>query len=397
MSEPMQRPLLPITIAIIIAAGLAYAVWSLSGPDGSSRALSFSLALGAAFGVVLQRSRFCFFCHGRDLLEKSDPRGVLAILLALAVGAVGYLVIFGAWLPVPAPERLPPTAHIGPVSPVLGFAAYVFGVGMAISGSCISAHLYRLGEGSPTAPFALIGAAAGFALGFATWNPLYLAAIADAPVVWLPHQFGYAGTIALTFATLALLALLAIRASRLRLKPGEAGRLDMPRVLCAVFVKRWPAYVGGIAVGVLSAVAYLRVAPLGVTAELGSLSRTAAGDLGLLPASLHGLDGFRGCVTVVKQALLSNNGLFVGGLVLASLASALVSGEFKPRLPHADEIWRGLLGGVLMGWGAMMALGCTVGVLLSGIHAGALSGWVFLFFCFAGIAAGLWARRRFAF
>jgi hypothetical protein len=49
-----------------------------------------------------------------------------------------------------------------------------------------------------------------------------------------------------------------------------------------------------------------------------------------------------------------------------------------------------------MGWGAMIALGCTVGVLLSGIHAGALSGWVFLFFCFAGIAAGLWARRRFA-
>jgi uncharacterized membrane protein YedE/YeeE len=393
----MKRPLLPTLVGLLVAAGLAYGTWALSGPDGNSRALAFSLALGAAFGAVLQRSRFCFFCHARDLLEKSDPRGVLAILLALAVGAVGYLVIFGAWLPVPLPERLPPTAHIGPVSPVLGFAAYVFGLGMAISGSCISAHLYRLGEGSPTAPFALIGTAAGFALGFATWNPLYLAAIADAPVIWLPHQFGYAGTIALTFAALALLALLAVRASRLRLKPGEAGRLDLPRVLCAVFVKRWPAYVGGIAVGVLSAVAYLRVAPLGVTAELGSLSRTAAGDLGLLPASLHGLDSFRGCVTVVKQALLSNNGLFVGGLVLASLASALVAGEFKPRLPRFDEVWRGLAGGVLMGWGAMIALGCTVGVLLSGIHAGALSGWVFLFFCFAGIAAGLWVRRRFAF
>jgi hypothetical protein len=38
-----------------------------------------------------------------------------------------------------------------------------------------------------------------------------------------------------------------------------------------------------------------------------------------------------------------------------------------------------------------------VGVLLSGIHAGALSGWIFLVFCFAGVAGGLWARRRFAF
>src|SRR5690606_13948423 len=138
----------------------------------------------AVFGAVLQRSRFCFLCHTRDLLEERDPRGVLAILLALAVGALGYLVIFGIWMPVPSPERLPPTAHVGPVSWVLALAALSFGVGMAIAGSCISAQLYRLGEGSPTAPFALAGTAAGFVLGFLTWNPLYLVAIADAPVAW---------------------------------------------------------------------------------------------------------------------------------------------------------------------------------------------------------------------
>ena len=393
----MKRPVLPIIIALAIAAGLAYAVWSIAAPDANSRALAFSLALGAVFGAVLQRSRFCFFCHSRDLLESGDPRGALAILLALAVGAIGYLVIFGAWLPVPMPERLPPTAHVGPVSPVLALGAFAFGIGMAVSGSCISAHFYRLGEGSPTAPFALIGTAAGFVLGFVTWNPLYLAAIAGAPVTWLPHQLGYAGMIAITFTALALLALLTMRASRLKLKARDGGKLDLERVLCSIFVNRWPAYVGGLAVGVISAVAYLRVAPLGVTAELGSLVRTGATDAGLLPSTLHGLDSFRGCVTVVKQALLSNNGLFIVGLVLASFATAIVAGEFKPRIPRVDEIWRGLLGGVLLGWGAMVALGCTVGVLLSGIHAGALSGWIFLVFCFAGVAGGLWARRRFAF
>jgi uncharacterized membrane protein YedE/YeeE len=393
----MKRPLLPVVAAVAITVALAYAIWSLSAPDTNSRALAFSLALGAVFGAVLQRSRFCFFCHSRDLLENGDPRGALAILLALAVGAVGYAVVFGAWLPVPAPERLPPTAHIGPVSPVLALGAFTFGIGMAVSGSCISAHLYRLGEGSPTAPFALIGTAAGFVLGFATWNPLYLATISGAPTVWLPHQLGYAGTIVLTFLALGLLALLTMKASRLRLRARENGRFDIEYVLCSVFVNRWPAYVGGLAVGVISAVAYLRVAPLGVTAELGSLARTGASDLGLLPSTLHGLDGLRGCATIVKQALLSNNGLFVCGLVLASLATALVAGEFRPRMPRADEIWRGLAGGVLMGWGAMVGLGCTVGVLLSGIHAGALSGWIFLIFCFAGLSGGLWARHRFAF
>jgi uncharacterized membrane protein YedE/YeeE len=393
----MKRPVLPIIVALAIVAALGYAVWSISAPDANSRALAFSLALGAVFGAVLQRSRFCFFCHSRDLLENGDPRGMLAILLALAVGAIGYLVIFGAWLPVPMPERLPPTAHVGPVSPVLAVGAFVFGIGMAVSGSCISAHLYRLGEGSPTAPFALVGTVAGFVLGFVTWNPLYLAFVAGSPVIWLPHQVGYAGMVTLTFVALAGLAYFTIRASRLKLKARDGGKLDLDRVLCSIFVNRWPAYVGGLAVGVISAVAYFRVAPLGVTAELGSLARTAAADAGLLPSTLHGLDSFRGCVTVVKQALFSNNGLFVAGLVLASFVTAIVAGEFKPRMPRADEIWRGLVGGVLLGWGAMVALGCTVGVLLSGINAGALSGWIFLVFCFAGVAGGLWARKRFAF
>ncbi len=392
----MPQLRLPHLLAAAIAFGLLYAVWSLSGTDSASRALSISLALGALFGAVLQRSRFCFLCHTRDFLEEGDPRGVLAILLALAIGALGYLVIFGIWMPVPSPERLPPTAHVGPVSWVLALAALSFGIGMAIAGSCISAQLYRLGEGSPTAPFALVGTAAGFVLGFLTWNPLYLAAIADAPVAWLPHRLGYAGTIAVTLLVLAVFAALALRTGKLKIGASKAAALDLNSVLCAVFVKRWPAYLGGIAVGVISAVAYLRVAPLGVTAELGSLSRTAANQSGLLPGTLYGLDGLRGCATAVKQALLSNNGLFVIGLVLASFASALAAGEFKPRLPRFDEIWRGLLGGVLMGWGAMTALGCTVGVLLSGIHAGALSGWVFLAFCFAGVAGGLWARRQFA-
>jgi hypothetical protein len=58
----MKRPVLPIIIALAIAAALAYSVWSISAPDANSRALAFSLALGAVFGAVLQRSRFCFFC-----------------------------------------------------------------------------------------------------------------------------------------------------------------------------------------------------------------------------------------------------------------------------------------------------------------------------------------------
>jgi hypothetical protein len=78
-------------------------------------------------------------------------------------GTLSYHAVLGAFqpVPVPAPGRLPRAAHIGPVSWVLGVGAFVFGIGKAISGSRISAHLYRL-EGSPTAPFMLLaGAVAG--------------------------------------------------------------------------------------------------------------------------------------------------------------------------------------------------------------------------------------------
>ena len=42
----------------------------------------------------------------------------------------------------------------------------------------------------------------------------------------------------------------------------------------------------------------------------------------------------------------------------------------------------------------MTGLGCSVGTLLSGIMAGALSGWVFGIATFAGAGATLWLGRR---
>jgi uncharacterized membrane protein YedE/YeeE len=383
-----------VVLPVAILAGLALWAWFLSG-DPTARNLVFSLIAGAAFGVVLQRSRFCFLCNFRDFIEKRDARGLVSIIVALAVGAVLYHAVMMAWAPVPQPGRLPPNAHIGPVSPFLALAAFVFGIGMAISGSCLSAHFYRLGEGSAASPFALIGAGAGFFLGFLTWNPIYLASVSESPVVWLPHSICYAGTLAVTLLLCAglLVAVVAYgRRAPVEAAPGE-GLAALGR---SVFVERWPAVIGGIAVGVISAVYFFRVAPLGVTAELGSLVRTAGSAYDALPGTLLGLDTLRGCATVVKETLLSANGLFVIGLILGSFASALVAGQFKPTVPTGGQIVKGLTGGVLMGWGAMTGLGCTVGVLLSGIHAGALSGWIFLVFCIGGVWLGLIAMRRIA-
>jgi uncharacterized membrane protein YedE/YeeE len=390
MSLPLSRTALPAALLIVIAAW----AWLLQGQSGG-RDLAFSLLAGAAFGIVLQRGRFCFLCNFRDFVERREPRGLIAIIVALAAGVLLYHVVTMAWVPTPQPGRLPPNAHIGPVGPVLAVAAFVFGLGMAISGSCLSAHFYRLGEGSPTSPFALVGAAAGFLLGFLSWNLLFSLAIYASPAIWLPHQLGYTGTILASLGLLAVLAVLVLRFASPASATAEA-RFDLSGIAARVFVERWPPVVAGFLVAIISAMAFLRVAPLGVTAELGSIVRTAGFSAGLLPDTLHGLDLLRGCATVVKETLLSPNGLFVIGLVLASFAAALAAGQFKPQRPTGAQIVRGLCGGILMGWGAMTGLGCTVGVLLSGIHAGALSGWVFLAFCTLGVWLGLLAMRRIA-
>lgn len=399
------------------------AAWLLAPLPEGGRNLSLSVLLGAAFGIVLQRSRFCFYCIARDFIDKRETAGMFAVLLALGVGTLGYHAVFGAFLPIPSADRLPPGAHIGPVSLALVAGAFVFGVGMRVSGSCISAHFYRLGEGAMASPFALLGAALGFVLGFATWNSVYLAMIQQAPVVWLPQHLGYGGTVLLQGAVLLALAGWVIR--RGRGAGGQGGQgcvdarngaredrrgheqaaaraIDAPPPLAAapiaspwqaVLRDRWPPAVGGILVAVIGVVAYLRIAPLGVTAELGSVARTVAAGAGVLPARLEGLDTFAGCATVVKQVLLSNNGAFVLALVAGAWAAALAAGAFRPRWPSAKEVVRNLAGGVLMGWGGMTALGCTVGTLLSGVMAGALSGWVFGAACFAGIWVALRVAR----
>ena len=376
-------------LAVVLSLGLVFAAWQLGGADSDSQALSLSLLGGALFGLLLQRSRFCFFCVTRDFIEQRKPDGLLGIIAALAVGTLGYHLVFSAFVPDPSSGRLPPDAHVGPLSWVLGLSATVFGIGMALSGSCISAHLYRLGEGAFASLFALFGALIGFFLGFLCWNPLYLLSIQQAPVVWLPAWQGYGVSFLLQIALLGGLACWLL----LHVQASTEPRVVARNLRHLLFGQRWPTWVGGVLIGFLATLSYLRVGPLGVTAELGSVARTAADGLGWLPERLEGLDSFSGCATAVKEALLSNNGLFILGLVVASWASALLAGDFQPKRPRVSELLRNLLGGVLLGWGSMLALGCTVGTLLSGIMAGALSGWVFAVFCLVGVLLGLRIRR----
>ncbi len=436
-------------ILLLIAA--AYFYLSASERFGSQAAFVF--LTGITFGILLQRSRFCFFCILRDLFEGKNGRPAAGLLTALVVGSVGYLILFGNWIPKPSGGYLPQDAHIGPVGLHLVAGGLLFGWGMALSGSCISAHLYRLGEGFSVAPFALAGTAVGFILGFALWNTLYVATISEAPVVWLPDWGGYAPWAIIQITVLlALMIWLLLRYSRpsdsgsgsrqsahsdlsahssqtahssrddqgcspdpanavKSSAPVDPGCGDSPESVHRVreygqaedlqgytlsmlwervCVNRWPTWVGGIGIGVLSFLYYLRVEPLGVTAEIGRRSRDIGSHLEIIPTRMEGLDGFAGCSTASSPDLLTSNGIFILALVAGSLFAGVLSGRFQLSSLTVSRAVRGFAGGILLGFGAMISLGCTVGTTLSGISAFALSGWVFT----AAMTAGVWTGIR---
>ena len=371
----------------VIVSALLVSAYFLSGREGAGANAALSLLIGSALGIAFERGRFCFFCIFRDAVEDRDTTPFLSIISAIAVGAVGYAIIFGQFLPDTSTDRLPPGAHIGPVSWALVVAGLAFGIGMALSGACISGHLYRIGQGSLRAYPALLGSLLGIGLGFKSWNLLYSKSISTASTTWLPHKFGYGGALLLTLLLLLVIAIIAIKWGKnsTPIANPVSERITVASLRQSLFINRWRPLTTGAIFGVIGTIAYLRIEPLGVTRQLSTTSRTYFEGKGWIPQNLDGLDLMAGCVAVVSTAIV-NNGWLILGIVLASFAAALTGNRFK----FQQITWRNgltaLLGGVLLGWSSMIALGCTVGVLLSGTQSFALSGWVF----FATVFIGSW-------
>lgn len=371
-----------VAIAAVVAGLKLHAV------AGRGRELSFTLLAGLAAGIVFQRSQFCFASAFRDIFRHRDRRVLAGLITTLAVGSAGYAIVFGAWIPDPSLYR-PDTAHIAPAGWHLVLGGSIFGFGMVVGGGCITGHLFRLGEGSLVAPVGLLGIVAGYALGLAAWNPIFLNLVGPLRGVWFPESLGYLGAFALQVGVLAAGAavLLHYTPAPPTVAPAPATDFVIGR---RIFIERWPAWAGGILLGLIATFAYLRTAPLGVTEEIGRVARLGGKAAGIVPERLHGLDSLKGCAAVANPETVSANAVFVLSFVGGALLAALLGGDFRPRAGSPAGFARALGGGVLVGFGAMISLGCTVGTLMSGIMACSLSGWIFL----AALAAGAWAGTR---
>jgi uncharacterized protein len=368
----------------------------------SDRLLGVFWLFGLAFGFVLQRSRFCFASAFRDLFLLGDARMMKGVLAGLAVATAGFTVLMARLLPEVGFGSLPPGATVLPLGLHTLLGGVLFGIGMVLAGGCTSGSLYRAGEGYIGSMVALLGIMLGLEISSHNWNWWWEMHISRAPLIWFPEQFGYLGGLLLTFMGLLVSFLVVswweFRTSIMLPSKPDAGHMvssfgeHIMDLSHRVFVKGWPVVVGGVALAILNVFLYTYRHPWGVVAGLGIWADKLASAVDLGAGGLLGRSSLAGCAfepataSALGHMPLLNLGVIAGAFIASSLAS-----EFKLRVPRQPLRYvQSIGGGVMMGYGAGLALGCTVGAFFSAIPSLALNGWVF-----AGtLALGAWIGVR---
>lgn len=301
-------------------------------------------------------------------------RGFTALMLVIAVHAVGYWALAGIGVVEVRDQSFAPVATI--------FGGLVFGFGMVLAGGCATGTWYRAGEGLEGSWLALIAYAATAA--FMRLGPLsgFTEAARD-QTVGSGTNHGDLG-IPVFVPLIALLTVTAWLVYREVSKP----KIEIPGLpprktgLAHLLAEKpWGLFTTAAVVGVIGAIAW----PLSQATGRNS-------GLGITTPSAH-LVGWFG----TGNAEYMNWGtLLVLGILVGSFVAAKASGEFRVRVPSAQIAQRSVGGGVLMGVGAVLAGGYTVG---NGMVANGLfswQGWIALaaMALGAGLAARIYLMRK---
>ncbi|ADL11022.1 YeeE/YedE thiosulfate transporter family protein [Corynebacterium pseudotuberculosis] len=320
--------------------------------------IATGLLLGAVLGVVLQRGRFCVTGMLRDIYLLKTWRGFVALLIVISVHAVGLSALRTLGV------ITTPVDAFAPLAVVIG--GFIFGIGIVLAGGCAPGTWYRSGEGLVGSWFALlfygISAAAmktGILHGGATWLKGF-----TINATTIPDTFGLSPW----WFAIGLSLLTVYSVWYYRSKDGASvatlGRTGWKRPLSL--------NTAGLLVGILGVIAWPLSAATGRNDGLGITTPTA-----------H----LTSWLTTGDAKFLNWGTLLVVGILVGSFASAKATGEFRVRVPDATTSIRSIAGGTLMGIGAALAGGCTVGNGMVQTSLFSYQGWVALLFIGLGVAA----------
>jgi len=314
-------------------------VIDLIGENGA--ALAGGAVLGVAFGFLAQRSGFCTRAAVLDIVR---ARGLSSFTIwfagfAIAMLSVQSLLVWGA-LDV-AETRFFSTAQS--LSGAL-IGGGLFGVGMVLARGCVSRLLVLGASGNLRAAFTIVITAI---VGLATYSGVLVPLRDMIGGLWSTAAIG--GNDLLAHASL----------------PQTAGvwlglALALGAVALAVAVR-------------LSVWSFLGAAGVGATIAGGWYFTYALSTQVFEPIQAESLSFIRPLAT--SSALLGGSsaaGLDQGlllGTILGAFAAAVIFRNFRISTfsePGTPSILRYATGGVLMGFGGILAVGCTVGAGLTG-------------------------------
>lgn len=322
-----------------------------------------ALIIGGLLGFIFQRSRFCLTGGFRDMYLLKNNRMFYALLIAISVQSIGVVSLMElGYITLPYKDFSLPTTIIG---------SLIFGMSIILASGCATGTWYHAGEGLISAWIALLmymisaaamrfGALSDFTKSMMQYGKIEenLAVLLNISIWWL---IGILITITgfLVYRTLSKPTLKVAS-----LPPKWTG------IRHYLFEKRYHPFFAAVLIGLLAFAAW------GVNALYGK----SAG-LGITGPSANIIR-----YTVTGDAKLINWGVFlVLGIMLGSYIAAKGSKEFKWRMPDLATCRNSVIGGLLMGIGASLAGGCTIGNGLTATAIMSAKGWISLFFIMIGV------------
>ena len=324
--------------------------------------ISYGLIVGLLLGFVLQRGRFCVVGAYRDLLLARDGRMFLATMIVIAIQAIGVYTLAANGIIEIQASAFP---WLGTI-----VGGFIFGIGMVLAGGCATGTWYRAGEGLIGSWIALFGYALGAAMTkFGILSTVGTDVLSYRTGDTYIHETFNLSPWVLVIAFALLIGVLVFRNLKQPKLPTFKMKQQKTGLAHILFEKRWHPFVTALLVGLIAILAWPLSAATGRMAGLGITTPTAQ----LFTFLVNG------------DTSLLNWGVFlVLGIGIGSYIAARGSNEFKWRLPDKRTLSYNAGGGLIMGFGASLAGGCTIGNGLVNTALFTWQGWVAVVFFLLG-------------
>ena len=143
-----------------------------------------------------------------------------------------------------------------------------------------------------------------------------------------------------------------------------------------MFERQWPVWIAGLLLGMGNVLLFAYARPWSVASGARNWGDWLFNATGVMETN------------VISPHLFSTS-LTNIGIILGALVAALLASQFQVRMAPARELLKGLIGGALMGIGAVLAFGCNIGGFFSAISALSMGGVAMMFGLMIGAVIGL--------